>query len=103
MDYFAASKLDPEQTAEVVMGIAEACQESDIALLGGETAEMPGVYQANEFDMAGTIIGVLERDRILPRPGLHAGDLILGLFSSGPHTNGYSLIRKVFESDNINL
>ena len=101
MDYFAASKLDPEQTAEVVMGIAEACQESDIALLGGETAEMPGVYQANEFDMAGTIIGVLERDRILPRPGLHAGDLILGFLSSGPHTNGYSLIRKVFESDDM--
>jgi phosphoribosylaminoimidazole synthetase len=96
MDYFATSKLDPEQTAEVVTGIAEACKESDVALLGGETAEMPGVYQPNEFDVAGTIIGVLERDDILPRAGLQAGDVLLGFSSSGPHTNGYSLIRRVF-------
>jgi len=96
MDYFATSKLNPEQTADVVTGIAEACKESGIALLGGETAEMPGVYQPNEFDVAGTIVGVLERDRILPRPNLLAGDLILGLPSSGPHTNGYSLIRRRF-------
>jgi phosphoribosylformylglycinamidine cyclo-ligase/phosphoribosylamine--glycine ligase/phosphoribosylformylglycinamidine cyclo-ligase len=99
MDYFATSKLNPDQTAEVVTGIAEACQEAGMALLGGETAEMPGVYHAGEFDVAGTIIGVLERDAILPRPSLCAGDLILGLPSSGPHTNGYSLIRKVFEGD----
>ena len=96
MDYFATSKLHPEQTAEVVTGIAEACQEAGIALLGGETAEMPGVYCVGEFDVAGTIVGVVERDTILPRPGLCAGDLILGLRSSGPHTNGYSLVRKVF-------
>jgi phosphoribosylaminoimidazole synthetase len=101
MDYFATSKLNPEQTADVVTGIAEACKESGIALLGGETAEMPGVYQPNEFDVAGTIIGVLERDRILPRPNLLAGDLILGLPSSGPHTNGFSLIRKVFEGADL--
>jgi phosphoribosylformylglycinamidine cyclo-ligase len=97
MDYFATSKLHPEQTAEVVTGIAEACKESGMALLGGETAEMPGVYRDGEFDVAGTIVGVLERDRILPRPNLLAGDVILGLPSSGPHTNGYSLIRKIFE------
>jgi phosphoribosylaminoimidazole synthetase len=97
MDYFATSKLNPEQTADVVTGIAEACKESGIALLGGETAEMPGVYRDGEFDVAGTIVGVLERSRLLPRPNLLAGDLILGLPSSGPHTNGYSLIRKVFE------
>ncbi|MBK8781867.1 MAG: phosphoribosylamine--glycine ligase [Anaerolineales bacterium] len=96
MDYFATSKLNPEQTAEVVTGIAEACKESDVALLGGETAEMPGVYQPNEFDVAGTIIGVLERDNILPRTNLQSGDALLGFSSSGPHTNGYSLIRKVF-------
>ena len=96
MDYFATSKLHPEQTAEVVTGIAEACQEAGVALLGGETAEMPGVYCEGEFDVAGTVIGVLERDAILPRSNLRAGDLILGLRSSGPHTNGYSLIRKVF-------
>ena len=101
MDYFATSKLDPEQTAEVVTGIAEACKESGMALLGGETAEMPGVYRDGEFDVAGTIIGILERDRILPRPNLLAGDLILGLPSSGPHTNGYSLIRKVFEGADL--
>jgi len=96
MDYFATSKLNPEQVAEVVKGIAEACKESGIALLGGETAEMPGVYQPDEFDVAGTIVGVLERDEILPRPTLKAGDVLIGLASSGPHTNGYSLIRKVF-------
>ena len=73
MDYFATSKLNPEQTAEVVTGIAEACKEADMALLGGETAEMPGVYQPNEFDVAGTIVGVLERDAILPRSTIRAG------------------------------
>ena len=67
-----------------------------MALLGGETAEMPGVYQTNEFDVAGTIVGVVERDAILPRKNLQAGDVLIGLASSGPHTNGYSLIRKVF-------
>jgi len=101
MDYFATSRLNPEQTADVVTGIAEACKESGMVLLGGETAEMPGVYSEGEFDVAGTIVGVLERDRILPRPNLVAGDLILGLPSSGPHTNGYSLIRKVFEGADL--
>ncbi len=101
MDYFATSKLNPEQTVDVVTGIAEACKESGMALLGGETAEMPGVYRDGEFDVAGTIIGIVERDRILPRPNLLAGDLILGLPSSGPHTNGYSLIRKVFEGADL--
>jgi len=96
MDYFATSKLTPELTAEVVTGMAEACKESGLALLGGETAEMPGVYQPKEFDVAGTIVGVVERDNILPRKNLEAGDVLIGLKSSGPHTNGYSLIRKVF-------
>ena len=96
MDYFATSKLTPEVTAQVVTGMAEACKESDVVLLGGETAEMPGVYQPNEFDVAGTIIGVVERDDILPRNNLQAGDVLIGLTSSGPHTNGYSLLRKVF-------
>jgi phosphoribosylformylglycinamidine cyclo-ligase/phosphoribosylamine--glycine ligase/phosphoribosylformylglycinamidine cyclo-ligase len=93
--------LNPEQAAEVVTGIAEACRESGMALLGGETAEMPGVYRDGEFDVAGTIVGVLERDRILPRRNLVAGDLIIGLPSSGPHTNGYSLLRKVFEDADL--
>jgi phosphoribosylformylglycinamidine cyclo-ligase len=97
MDYFATSKLDPEQTAEVVTGIAEACREAGMALLGGETAEMPGVYQPNEFDVAGTIVGVLEQAEILPRSTIRAGDVLIGFQSSGPHTNGYSLIRKVLQ------
>ncbi len=101
MDYFATSKLDPEQTAEVVTGIAEACKEAGMALLGGETAEMPGVYQPNEFDVAGTIVGVVERAAILPRPTIQAGDVLIGFQSSGPHTNGYSLIRKVFENTSL--
>lgn len=101
MDYFATSKLDPAQTAEVVTGIAEACKKVGMALLGGETAEMPGVYCDGEFDVAGTIVGVLERDQLLPRPNLFVGDLIIGLPSSGPHTNGYSLIRKVFEGESL--
>jgi phosphoribosylformylglycinamidine cyclo-ligase len=101
MDYFATSKLDPEQTVEVVIGIAEACREAGMALLGGETAEMPGVYQPNEFDVAGTIVGVLEREAILPRPTIQAGDVLLGFQSSGPHTNGYSLIRKVIANTTL--
>ena len=96
MDYFATSKLNPEQSSEVVTGIAEACKEAGMALLGGETAEMPGVYQPNEFDLAGTIVGVVEREDILPRKNIKAGDVLIGLKSSGPHTNGYSLIRKIF-------
>jgi phosphoribosylformylglycinamidine cyclo-ligase len=98
MDYFATSKLIPEHTAKVVTGIAEACKEAGMALLGGETAEMPGVYQPDEFDVAGTIVGVLERDSILPRSTLRESDVLIGFKSSGPHTNGYSLIRKIFGS-----
>ena len=97
MDYFAASRLEPQVVAEVVGGISAACQEAGCALLGGETAEMPGVYASDQFDVAGTIVGVVERARILPRPNIVAGDILLGLASSGPHTNGYSLIRRLFE------
>ncbi len=96
MDYFATSMLNSEQAAEVVTGIAVACKAADMALLGGETAEMPGVYQPGEFDVAGTILGVVEREEILPCQNLHAGDMLIGLASSGLHTNGYSLIRKIF-------
>jgi len=96
LDYFATARLEPEVVAQVVTGIAAACREARCALLGGETAEMPGVYQPNEFDVAGTIIGVLERAEMLPRPSLQAGDVLVGLRSSGPHTNGYSLLRQIF-------
>jgi len=102
MDYFASSSLVPEMAAAVVAGISSACKENGVALLGGETAEMPGVYQPSEFDLAGTIVGILEKENILPRSNLQAGDFILGLRSTGPHTNGYSLIRKVFEDTDLN-
>jgi phosphoribosylformylglycinamidine cyclo-ligase len=95
MDYIAMAKLDPQQVAEVVGGCATACRAAGCALLGGETAEMPDVYHAGAFDLAGTIIGVVERARMLPRDVAN-GDAILALPSNGLHTNGYSLARRVF-------
>ena len=96
LDYVAAAKLDPEQVAAVVIGIAEACRAAGCALIGGETAEMPGVYAEGAFDLVGTVVGLVARDAILPRQdAMQAGDLLLGLPSSGPHTNGYSLIREI--------
>jgi phosphoribosylformylglycinamidine cyclo-ligase len=96
MDYVASSALEPAMVAEIVTGMAEACRAAGCVLLGGETAEMPGVYAAGAFDVAGTIVGVAERAKLLPRTDLAAGDVLIGLASSGPHTNGFSLIRKVF-------
>ena len=96
LDYIAMSVLDASMVAEIVSGIALACRQAGCALLGGETAEMPGVYLRDEFDLVGTIVGVVERDEMLPRPDVQAGDVLLGLPSSGAHTNGYSLIRRVF-------
>jgi phosphoribosylformylglycinamidine cyclo-ligase len=102
LDYVASSKLDPVQTAEVVIGIAEACQAAGCALLGGETAEMPGVYAPGAFDLVGTVIGLVDRGSLLPRPeAMQPGDVLLGLPSSGPHTNGYSLIRRVIEEHDL--
>ncbi|MBN1537411.1 MAG: phosphoribosylamine--glycine ligase [Anaerolineales bacterium] len=97
LDYFAASQLQPEILAEIVDGMAEACRAAGCVLLGGETAEMPGVYQPEECDIAGTIVGCVERSHILPRHDISAGDRLIGLASIGPHTNGYSLLRKIFE------
>ena len=96
LDYIAAPVLVPEQVAEVVGGVAAACREAGCALLGGETAEMPGVYQPGELDLAGTIVGVVEREEIIDGSAIEAGDVLLGLPSNGLHTNGYSLVRKVF-------
>jgi phosphoribosylamine--glycine ligase/phosphoribosylformylglycinamidine cyclo-ligase len=102
-DYVAVSKLDPQQVAEAVTGMAEACKAVGCALLGGETAEMPGVYAPNMFDIAGTIVGVVEKDQALPRNDIQVGDVLLGIGSSGPHTNGYSLVRKIFAEDALDV
>jgi phosphoribosylamine--glycine ligase/phosphoribosylaminoimidazole synthetase len=97
LDYFAAARLDPEVVADVVAGMGEACEAAGCPLLGGETAEMPGVYAPGSFDVAGTLVGVAERSALLPRPDAAAGDVLVGVASSGPHTNGYSLLRHLFE------
>jgi len=103
LDYLATSKLVPEAAAEVVTGIAEACQAVGCALIGGETAEMPGVYAEGAFDVAGTVVGMVDRSAILPKlDAMHAGDVLIGLPSSGPHTNGYSLIRRLVDGLDLN-
>jgi phosphoribosylformylglycinamidine cyclo-ligase len=95
LDYFASSKLDEHIVSAVVQGIAEGCAQSGCALIGGETAEMPGLYAPGDFDIAGFAVGAAERGMLLPRPGLKPGDLVFGLPSSGVHSNGFSLVRRV--------
>ena len=97
LDYIAASKLDADLVAEVVTGMAEACEAAGCVLLGGETAEMPGVYAPGAFDVAGTLVGIAERGELLPRDDVAAGDVLIGVASSGPHTNGFSFLRKLFD------
>lgn len=95
MDYLATGKLDPKIAEKVVEGLADACKHNGCALIGGETAEMPGFYADGEYDLAGFILGVVERERIITGQGVEAGDIIVGLPSTGLHTNGYSLARKL--------
>lgn len=95
LDYLATGKLEPAQGAEIVKGIAEGCRQAGCALIGGETAEMPGFYSADEYDLAGFTVGVVERERIIDGSAITAGDILIGLASTGLHSNGYSLARKV--------
>ena len=96
LDYFASGKLDPEVTEKVVAGLADACRANGCALIGGETAEMPGFYAEGEYDIAGFIVGVVEREKIITGEQVEIGDVLIGLPSTGLHTNGYSLARKLF-------
>lgn len=97
LDYFACGKLELEQATKVITSIAKGCEQAGCALVGGETAEMPGMYEPGDFDLAGFVVGVAERDKLIDGSQVKAGDWLLGIASSGPHSNGYSLIRKVLE------
>ena len=100
LDYFATSKLEPKAATTIIAGIAEGCQLAGCALIGGETAEMPGLYPRGEFDLAGFSVGAVERENLLPKP-TNSGDRILALSSSGIHSNGFSLVRKIVEDKNL--
>jgi phosphoribosylformylglycinamidine cyclo-ligase len=100
LDYFATGKLETEQAARIIEGIAEGCVQSGAALIGGETAEMPGMYPQGDFDLAGFAVGAMERGQALPE-GVVEGDVLLGLASSGVHSNGYSLVRKLVEASGL--
>src|SRR5688572_31137158 len=104
LDYYATGKLEVESAATVVEGIARACKESGCALIGGETAEMPGLYAKGDFDLAGFAVGAVERGAILPKTAsMKEGDVLIGIASSGVHSNGYSLVRKVVEKSGLSL
>ena len=95
LDYFACGKLDVARATDVIKGIAQGCEESGCALIGGETAEMPGMYPEGEYDLAGFAVGVVEKERVINGRSIKAGDIVLGLASNGAHSNGYSLVRKI--------
>jgi len=102
LDYYATGKLDVDTAASVITGIAEGCKQSGCALVGGETAEMPGMYHGEDYDVAGFCVGVVERSEIIDGSKVSAGDALIALASSGPHSNGYSLVRKILEVSKTN-
>jgi len=97
LDYYATGKLDVDIAADVVKGIGRGCELAGAALIGGETAEMPGMYQAGDYDLAGFCVGIVEKEKLIDGQSVQAGDVLIGLSASGPHSNGYSLIRKIIE------
>ena len=103
LDYIACGKNDPERIAQIVEGITEGCRQSECALVGGETAEMPGFYPVDEYDLAGFSVGIVDQKKIIDSTKLAAGDVLIGLASTGVHSNGFSLVRKVFDVENTDL
>ncbi len=103
LDYYATGHLDLDSATDVIKGISEGCRLAGCALTGGETAEMPGMYEGDDYDLAGFSVGILEKEQIIDGSKVHQGDVLLGLASSGPHSNGYSLIRKVIEVSEADL
>ncbi|SKB51092.1 phosphoribosylformylglycinamidine cyclo-ligase [Lachnospiraceae bacterium] len=103
LDYIACGKNYPEKIAEIVKGVAEGCKQSDAALIGGETAEMPGFYPENEYDLAGFAVGIVDQDNLIDGSTIKEGETLIGISSSGVHSNGFSLVRKVFEMTESNL
>ena len=103
LDYIACGKNYPEKIAEIVSGVAEGCVQAGAELIGGETAEMPGFYPVDEYDLAGFTVGVADKSKILKKETMEEGDVVIGLPSSGVHSNGFSLVRKVFDVENADL
>ncbi|MFZ2541789.1 MAG: phosphoribosylformylglycinamidine cyclo-ligase, partial [Gallionella sp.] len=103
LDYFACGKLDVDTATEVIKGIALGCEQAGCALIGGETAEMPGMYPAGEYDLAGFAVGVVEKSDIISGKNIKAGDIVIGLASNGAHSNGYSLVRKIISTHKVDL
>ncbi len=103
LDYYATSKLEVAMASRIIQGIVQGCKESNMALIGGETAEMPGIYQSGDFDLAGFCVGLVDFDNIIDGRSIEAGNVVIGMYSSGPHSNGYSLIRKIIDIQKSNL